>query len=48
MLGNAYKTNNDFNTALTHFNSFYEISKKIKDVEAFGKASEALADCYKK
>jgi hypothetical protein len=47
-LGSAYEESNDLDTALACFNNFYELSRKTNDSTAFGEASEALANCYKK
>jgi hypothetical protein len=35
-------------TGLSYFNNYFEISKREKDLENLGKASEALAKCYEK
>jgi tetratricopeptide (TPR) repeat protein len=48
LLGNAYETDNNLETALSCYKNFYEISKRDNDRENFGKASEALAKCYQK
>lgn len=48
LLGNAYTENSKLEIALSCYKNFYEISKRDKDLENFGKASEALAKCHEK
>ena len=48
LLGNAYIENKNLDTALACFKNYYDISKRDKDEENFGIASEALAKCFEK
>lgn len=48
LLGNAYSENSSLETALSCYKNYYDISKREKDLENFGKASEALANCHEK
>jgi hypothetical protein len=48
LLGSAYIENSNLDTGLSYFNNYYEISKKERDLQNLGKASEALANCYEK
>lgn len=48
VLGNAYSECSRLEIAIPFYNNYYEISKKEKDLENFGIASEALAKCNEK
>ena len=48
LLGNAYTECSKLDVALACYNNYYEISKRSKNLENFGRASEAVAKCYEK
>lgn len=48
ILGNAYSEAGKLEVAIPFYNNYYEISKKEKDLDNFGIASEALAKCNEK
>ncbi|RNA08109.1 tetratricopeptide repeat 29 [Brachionus plicatilis] len=48
LLGDAYTENKDLDTALACYKNYFDISKRDKDEENFGIASEAIAKCHEK